>query len=312
VADTPIESLRKRPVVTTVIPPAILPGQVVINDREFQRFRALVAQQTGIALSETKRQLVCSRLGKRLRHYGYETFSEYYEHLMEADPDGEELVRMINAITTNKTEFFREAHHFGYLRSQILPRLAAQAETRRRLRVWSAGCSSGEEPYSIALTVLDALPGAKSWDVRILASDIDTDMLAQAEEGIYPEDRLQPVPRELLDRYFARGRGQHEGLMRVRREAREMLTFRRINLRDETWPIRTSFDCIFCRNVIIYFDRALQQRLVARLVRCLNPGGYLFLGHSESLLGMQAGLRYLGQTVYQNSDVGREAGASRG
>lgn len=293
---------------TAAAPSPTLPGQFAITDREFRRFRALVSQQTGIALSESKRQLVSSRLGKRLRHYGYTTFSEYYEHLMERDPDGHELLRMINAITTNKTDFFREGHHFAFLRAEILTRLASQdaAGAPRRLRIWSAGCSSGEEPYSVALTVLETLPNPWSWDVRILASDIDTEMLGQGEEGVYPEERVAPVSAALRDRYFVRGNGAREGRFRVRREARDLVAFRRINLRDDAWPIRTVFDCIFCRNVIIYFDRGLQQALVTRLVGFLKPGGYLFLGHSESLLGMQMGLKYLGHTVYQKAEAGEE------
>ena len=288
----------------------MVPGQFVITDREFQRFRALVLQQTGIALGDSKRQLVCSRLGKRLRHYGYSTFSQYYEHLVERDPEGEELVRMINAITTNKTDFFREAHHFDFLRSDVLPAVVAEAGAgaARRLRIWSAGCSSGEEPYSIALTVLEALPRAWAWDVKILASDIDTDMLSRGRDGVYTEDGLGTVPGGWRERYFLRGRGTLEGLVCARRELKELVAFRRINLRDETWPIRTLFDCIFCRNVIIYFDRALQQGLVGRFIELLKPGGYLFLGHSESLLGMRLGLRYVGNTVYQKASGDAPAG----
>lgn len=283
---------------------ATVSGQFAITDREFQRFRELVNRHTGIALGDSKRQLVCSRLARRLRHYGYATFSQYYEHLMERDPEGEELLRMIDAITTNKTDFFRESHHFAFLRSEVLGRLVAGVRTggSRRLRVWSAGCSSGEEPYSIALAIADALPNAWTWDVKILASDIDTQMLAVAMEGVYPADRVAVVPAALREKYFLRGRGAREGLVRVRPDVRQLVSFRRINLRDDAWPIRTTFDCIFCRNVIIYFDRALQQRLVARFVDFLKPGGYLFLGHSESLLGMRVGVRYLGSTVYQKVD----------
>jgi chemotaxis protein methyltransferase CheR len=290
-----------------------VPGQLEITDAEFERFRALVARQTGIALGDTKRQLVCSRLARRLRHHGYATFSEYHEHLMARDPDGDELVRMINAITTNKTDFFREPQHFAFLRSEALPGLAGRSVGRdaRRLRIWSAGCSSGEEAYSIAVTVLEGLPTPWSWDARILASDIDTDMLARGAEGVYAEDRVAPVPPELVQRYFARGRAERRGYLRVRRSVRELVTFRRINLRDESWPIRTLFDCIFCRNVIIYFDRALQQVLVARLIGALKPGGYLFLGHSESLLGMQLGLEHLGHTIYRKPDAGADRGAAR-
>ncbi|MGH7266333.1 MAG: CheR family methyltransferase [Candidatus Rokuibacteriota bacterium] len=293
--------------------PSAVPGQLRITEAEFQRFRALVSRQTGIALGDTKRQLVCSRLGRRLRHYGYATFSEYYEHLMARDPDGEELGRMINAITTNKTDFFREPHHFAFLRTEALPRLAARAVGRdgRRLRIWSAGCSSGEEAYSIALTVLEGLPSPWSWDARILASDIDTEMLTRGAEGVYAEDRIAPVSAALVERYFARGRAEHRGYVRVRRSVRELVTFRRINLRDESWPIRTVFDGIFCRNVIIYFDRALQQVLVARLIAALKPGGYLFLGHSESLLGMQLGLEHLGHTIYRKPELETERDATR-
>jgi chemotaxis protein methyltransferase CheR len=292
----------------------LLPGQFVITDREFQRVRALVFEETGIALNDGKRQLVCARLGKRLRHYGYTTFSEYYEHVLERDPHGEELVRMINAITTNKTDFFREEHHFAFLRTEVLPRLAsgAAAGAPRRLRIWSAGCSSGEEPYSVALTVLEGLPRVWGWDVRILASDIDTDMLVQGHAGLYPAERVVSVPAGLRKRYFVRGRGDREGLVRVRPDVRELVTFRRINLRDETWPIRTAFDCIFCRNVIIYFDRHLQQAVVTRLVDRLTPGGYLFLGHSESLLGVRLGLRSLGKTVYQKVGAPADQGESGG
>ena len=291
------------PLVLTGVAPAIVPGQFVITDREFRRIRALVYQQTGIALGESKRHLVCSRLGKRLRHCGYRTFKEYYEHLMERDPKGEELLRMINAITTNKTDFFREADHFALLSSRVLAPLAAQAKAGgpRHLRIWSAGCSSGEEPYSIAITVLEGLPTPWSWDVKILASDINTDMLAQGKEGVYRAERLAGIPPALRKRYFHGGRGAREGPVRVRKDVKDLVAFRRINLQEEDWPIRTVFDVIFCRNVIIYFDKPTQERLVTRLVNILKPGGFLFLGHSESLLGMQVELRHLGKTVYQKT-----------
>ncbi len=288
---------------TVAVGTAHVPGQFFISDREFQRIRALVYQHTGIALGETKRQLVCARLGKRLRHYGYSTFKQYYAHLTERDPMGEELRQMINAITTNKTEFFREKDHFAILSSEVLAPLVARARAggRRSLRIWSAGCSTGQEPYSIALTVLEALANIWAWDVKILASDINTDVLAIAREGVYPADQVASVPRALLDRRFSWGRKAQKGLVRVRKEVRDLVTFRRINLHDDGWPIRTPFDVIFCRNVLIYFDRPAQERLVRRLMNLLKPSGFLFLGHSESLLGIQAGLelRHLGKTVYQ-------------
>ena len=271
-----------------------------ITEAEFHRIRVLVHAETGIALSDGKRQMVCSRLGKRLRFWGYTTFSEYWEHLRQADPEGEELVRLINAITTNKTDFFREAHHFECLRSTVLPGLAARRGSRR-LRIWSAGCSSGEEAYSIAITVLAGLPRPASWDIRILASDIDTDVLAAGNAAVYPVDGAASVPVALYPRLFeVSGSGS---TVRVRDEVRRLVVFRRINLRAEPWPIRTLFDCIFCRNVVIYFDKDFQRRLVSRLVEYLQPGGYLFLGHSESLLGLRVGLRHVANTVYRNAET---------
>lgn len=287
----------------TTTPDPFAVADLIVTDREFREFTAFVHRQTGIALCEAKRPLVCARLRKRLRHYGYARLQQYYDHLIERDPEGEELVRMVNALTTNKTEFFREAHHFALLRTEILERRAA-GHGPRRLRIWSAGCSSGEEAYSIAFTVLAGLAGAVGWDVRILASDIDTDVLARAERGVYLAERAAGVPAALRERYFRRGRGGNEGLVRVRPEAARLVTFRRINLRDEPWPIRAAFDAIFCRNVLIYFDRALQQEVVRRLVAHLQPGGYLFLGHSESLLGMGPELRPVGKTVYRKVSRG--------
>src|SRR5205809_759852 len=281
----------------TTTPDPFAVADVNVTGREFREFAAFVHRQTGIALNEAKRPLVCARLRKRLRHYGYTRLQQYYDHLTERDPAGEELVRMVNALTTNKTDFFREPHHFARLRTSVRGRGAA-ANGGRRLRIWSAGCSSGEEAYSIAFTILDELPDVAEWDVRILASDIDTDVLAQAEHGVYLAERLAGVPAQLRERYFLRGRGPSEGLVRVRPEVRRLVTFRRINLRDEAWPIRAAFDAIFCRNVLIYFDHALQRRVVRRLAEHLKPGGHLFLGHSESLLGMGPGLRSLGKTVY--------------
>jgi chemotaxis protein methyltransferase CheR len=269
---------------------------LTITDAEFRRIRDLVHAETGIALNDGKRQMVCSRLGKRLRFWGYTTFGEYWQHLCRADPRGEERVRLINAITTNKTAFFREPHHFAWLRSTILPELVARGGPRR-LRIWSAGCSTGQEAYSIAATVLAGLPRPAEWNVRILASDIDTDVLATAGAGVYPVEETEGVPADLYPRLFESRRSGPT--VRVREDVRGLVAFRRINLRTEPWPIRTTFDCIFCRNVVIYFDKAFQASLVRRLAGLLRPGGHLFLGHSESLLGLRVGLRYVANTVYR-------------
>jgi len=273
-----------------------------ITEAEFKLFQVLVRECTGIAIGDSKRELVCARLGKRLRHYGYRTFQQYHEHLRERDPAGAERQALINAITTNKTEFFRELHHFDVLRGYVTEqraRAAGPGEDVRRLRLWSAGCSSGEEAYSIAMTVLAALAPAR-WDVKILASDIDTDMLSVAQAGLYPEESLRSVPPRLREPYFTRLSIHGRHLVQIAPEVRELVKVRRINLVHEGWPIRTQFDAIFCRNVTIYFDKPGQRGILQRLVHFLRPGGLLFLGHSESLLGLQAGLEHVANSVYRN------------
>ena len=273
-----------------------------ITEAEFKLFQVLVRECTGIAIGDSKRELVCARLGKRLRHYGYRTFQQYHEHLRERDPAGAERQALINAITTNKTEFFRELHHFDVLRGYVTEqraRAAGPGEDVRRLRLWSAGCSSGEEAYSIAMTVLAALAPAR-WDVKILASDIDTDMLSVAQAGLYPEESLRSVPPRLREPYFTRLSIHGRHLVQIAPEVRELVKVRRINLVHEGWPIRTQFDAIFCRNVTIYFDKPAQHAMLQRLVHFLSPGGLLFLGHSESLLGLHAGLEHVANSVYRN------------
>jgi chemotaxis protein methyltransferase CheR len=274
-----------------------------LTDREFELFRSLVASQTGIALSPSRRVLLQARLSKRLQALGLRTFGEYHRLLGEQDPLGEEMVHFVNAVTTNRTEFFRESHHFVFLAQTWAPALRARiAETGdRSVRVWSAGCSSGEEAYTIAMTIRDELGSIAGLDARILASDIDTEVLARAVAATYSLDAMALVPKPALPRHFLRGTGPHTGLVQVRPENRAMVTVRRINLLDRPWPIRTRFDAIFCRNVLIYFDRPTQQRVLERLVAFLKEDGYLVLGHSESVHGLVGGLRHLGRTIYQRT-----------
>lgn len=277
-------------------------GLCTITEAEFQTFRALIREQTGIVLSGSKRQLICTRLSGRLRCHGFTSFQQYHDHLMHRDPEGVELRCMLNAMTTNKTSFFREEHHFSFLEERVLPCVSRRGERLRAavpLRLWSAACSTGEEPYSIAMTLRRGPLPPHIRDARVLASDIDTDVLAFAERAIYPEDRTSKIPPALLRRCFLRGRGAHEGAYRVRPEVRQLVTFRCLNFQAPSWPISALFDCIFCRNVLIYFDKETQERLVRRMIGYLRPGGFLFLGHSESMLGMKVGLHYLGKTMYQ-------------
>jgi chemotaxis protein methyltransferase CheR len=263
-----------------------LHGRHSLGPREFERLRRLIYVEAGISLSGTKRVLLESRLSKRLRALGLDSFEDYCACLDERRDD--ELVPFINCVTTNKTDFFREPHHFDFLRDHVLPAVDARARQTgdRRLRVWSAGCSTGEEPYTIAMLVREWLKGRPGWDIRILASDIDTSVLAAAAAGEYDADRLEGVSPEWRDRFFAPVPGfgdERRGRLRACPALRDLIAFRRINLNDEPWPIQATFDVIFCRNVIIYFDRDTQSRLLTRFARILKPDGHLIIGHSESL-----------------------------
>ncbi|MBX3303985.1 MAG: protein-glutamate O-methyltransferase [Nitrospira sp.] len=265
-----------------------------ITHEEFHRFRTLIYNESGIALSEQKQSLLASRLSKRLRDLGLETFSEYYDHVM-SDPSREEFTRMLDLISTNKTDFFRESKHFDYLRDRILPEL----EQEKRIRIWSSACSTGEEPYTIAITLFESVKNPAQWDFKILASDLSTRVLAKAAAGTYDEDRFRGVPPEVVRRHFLRGRGVRTGLFKAKPHLAATIQFRRLNLMDERFPIKTPLDLIFCRNVMIYFDRPTQERLVNKFYRYLKPGGYLFTGHSESLQWVDHPFKAWAPTIYR-------------
>jgi len=265
------------------------------SDAEFAFIRELVEQHAAIKLPDTKRQMVYGRLVRRLRELRLGSFAEYVALLRE-DAGGPEFVNLINAVTTNLTSFFREKHHFDVLRERIIPEFVTRNASKRTLRIWSAGCSTGEEPYSIAMTVLDCLPAG--WDLRILATDIDTKVLATASAGVYGEDRIRSLPDDIKRRGFLRGRGAASDKVRVRPEYQQPISFKQLNLM-EAWPMRGQFDFIFCRNVVIYFDKPTQQRLFERFADQLVDGGYVFLGHSETMHNLTTRFRLLGQTLYQ-------------
>lgn len=271
-----------------------------LSDPEFETFRGMIAASTGIALGPHKRALLQARLGSRVRALGLATFGAYRRVLVAQGPASEEFVRFVNAVTTTKTAFYREARHCAYLAEQWVPQTLgkAAADGQRIIRIWSAACSTGEEPYTIAMTLTDALQGTTRWDVRILASDINTDVLDHAAAGIYDLEDVRPVPRAVLRRHFLRGNGASTGLVRLHPALRDLVTFRRINLVEEAWPIRTRFDVIFCRNVLIYFDRPTQQRVIGHLLGFLKDGGILILGHSEGVHGTVTGLRHISGTIY--------------
>ncbi len=268
------------------------------TDKDFEQIRTLVARQTGIALSDAKRELVYGRLSRRLRALNISSFSDYIGMLDEDNGSGEELINFINAITTNLTSFFRENHHFQYIKSTLMPELMKQKAYDRRIRIWSAGCSTGEEPYSIAMTMRECLPMDSTWDIKILATDLDSNVVAKASSGVYEQERVNGISPERLRRFFKQGKGAHEGMVRVRDELQEMITFKQLNLMHE-WPMKGPFDFMFCRNVVIYFDKPTKQVLFDRYANILVEKGHLFIGHSETLFKLSDRFDSLGNTIYR-------------
>jgi len=266
------------------------------ND-DFEALRRLVKQLTGINLSDQKRELVYGRLARRLRALQLQSFAQYRDLL--AQDGGKEIAQFCNAITTNLTAFFREPHHFDYLRDQVLAPMA-NSGAARRLRIWSAGCSTGEEPYSLAMTILEALPDVRRWDVRILATDLDSDVLERGRRGVYTEERLKNLTLQRRTRFF-RERREREGLCyEVAPELKSLITFKQLNLM-HALPMRGPLDAIFCRNVVIYFDKDTQRDLFSRVAQLQSSGNLLFLGHSESLFKVSEQYALIGKTVYRRA-----------
>lgn len=272
-------------------------GEYCLTAEDFRRISAMIHADAGISMPAHKATLVYSRLAKRLRILGLKDFSEYCALVASAEGSGERQ-EMLAALTTNVTRFYREPHHFEHLRTQILPPLIASARKGGRVRLWSAACSSGQEPYSIALTVLSLLPDAAQRDIRILATDIDPNMIAIGKSGLYDRSAIEPVPSDLRQRWFAPVEGDR-GMVRIADQARALVEFRRLNLIGE-WPMRGTFQAIFCRNVAIYFDDPTQGKIWSRMVTLLDPAGALYIGHSERVSGpAERKLRSDGITTYR-------------
>jgi chemotaxis protein methyltransferase CheR len=264
-----------------------------LTDAQFSRICSLLYQHCGISLRSGKEALVRSRLMQRLVKSGLDNFDAYIARV-ENEGSGAELRAMVDALTTNKTSFFREPQHFVYLQNQLLPRLLTQAG---QLRFLSAGCSTGQEPYTLAIILNEALPSAKNHDCRILATDISERVLQEARQGIYPLDEFQDMPSGYLQKYFTRTGGAAPPVFAAGDKLRLLIRFARLNLM-ENWPMRGLFDVIFCRNVMIYFDLPTRRKLVRNFARMLRPGGHLFVGHSESLNQLCAELAYVQPAVY--------------
>ena len=265
-----------------------------ITPKEFEQFRALIYQECGISLNESKKTLLVSRLSKRLRTLELDSFQAYYDRIA-GQTESDEFTLLLDLVSTNKTDFFREPKHFDFLREQILPTL----QSTRRIRIWSSASSSGEEPYTIAMTLYDSVPDPERWDFQILASDISTRVLARAASGVYEDERVRDLPTETVERHFLKGKGDRSGMIKIKPHLTQMVRYRRINLMDDTFPIKTPLDLIFCRNVMIYFDRPTQAKLVSKFHHYLKPGGYLFIGHSESLQRLDQPFKSVAPTIYQ-------------
>ena len=270
-----------------------------LSERDFRRLSSFIEEELGIKMPPAKRVMLESRLARRLRQHGFSDYSKYVDYVFSDEGARTELIHMIDAVTTNKTDFFREADHFDYLLNQLLPKVRPSGGAV--FKVWSAGCSTGEEPYTLSMVLEEYRRAVPGFHWNLLATDISTKVLGQAIEAVYDEEKVAPVPYDYKKRYLLKSKDPAKRIVRVKPELRSRIEFRRLNFMDEDFGINDSFDAIFCRNVIIYFDRPTQERLIQKFFNYLIPGGSLFLGHSETLTGMDVHLRTVAPTVYTKS-----------
>src|SRR5579863_2884863 len=287
------------------MPEVMVQEPKALSDRTFEKIRKLIYEKAGIDLRQGKQTLVSARLGKKLRESGLRDYDTYLDNVI-ADKTGESMIALIDALTTNYTSFLREPQHFAFLRDEILPAVAG----RRQIDIWCAAASTGEEPYSLAFTLLDKLGPAALTQTRILSTDISTRALATASQGIYAADRLAGMPTNWRTRYMSPGQGTYQGFYQVRSEVKRMVQFQRLNL-IETFNHSGTFPLISCRNVMIYFDKETQQSLVNRMAHYLDPGGHLFIGHAESLSGIEHPLKFIAPAIYQRQTGGLGEGGRK-
>ena len=267
--------------------------------KDFDFLRTISNQRTGIVVSDDKYDMFYSRLSRRVRRLGLKSFKDYCD-LIREDQDGEETVELVNSITTNLTAFFRENHHFEYLAKSVIPELKTKNNTERKISIWSAGCSTGEEPYSLSMTLSDCLSSMPGWTVDILATDIDSNVLQRAASAVYPLERVRDISKPTLKKWFYKGKGSRSGMVKLKQEIRNQIKFGQLNLM-QNWSVDNQKDVIFCRNVIIYFDKESKIKLIDRFADYLKPGGYLFIGHSESLYKLTDRFELIGQTIYRKT-----------
>jgi chemotaxis protein methyltransferase CheR len=275
----------------------------ILNDKEFQRFSAFIYDKIGIKLPPAKKTMLEARMQKRLKVLGLSDFKAYADYVFSRTGQANELVHLIDVVTTNKTDFFREAAHFDFLASTVLPAIIAGRNDclREPIRVWSAGCSSGEEPYTLAMVLAEIAETRRDFRFSILASDISTRILEQAQKAIYPDDLIDPIPDRCKKKYLLRSKDQTSSLVRICPEIRALVAFKRINFMDNDLGVRQKMDIIFCRNVVIYFDKATQQTLMGKFHHQLLDNGFLFIGHSESLNGLDVDFQAVASTVYRKA-----------
>jgi chemotaxis protein methyltransferase CheR len=287
----------------STVAPALKRFDARLTDRDFKRFSKLVYDHCGIKLPSHKRSMLEARLRKRLRAHTLSSFEEYAELIFPKDEPTEELIKLIDVVTTNKTDFFREPAHFDYLIQSALPFLIETfgAGINKPLSIWSAGCSTGKEPYTLAMVLKEFQLEQPDFSFDILDTDICTEILEKSVQGIYAEVKVAPIPERLKKKYLLRSKDPENRMVRIVPELRSLARFRRLNFMDDDFGFREPFDIIFCRNVIIYFDRPTLERLLSKLVDNLESGRYIFLGHSETLLGLNLPLKQMAPSVYRKS-----------
>ena len=271
-----------------------------LSDREFHRFSAFIYDHAGIKMPPAKKTMLEARLQKRLKANSIGSFEEYSDYVFSQEGRATELIHLIDVVTTNKTDFFREPGHFDFMVKTALPNiLNARGPSRDPVRIWSAGCSTGEEPYTMAMVLSEFATGRPDFKAAITASDICTQVLQTARTGIYPEERTDPIPLNLKKKYLMRSREKSKSLVRICPQLRSLVSFKRINFMDDDLGLAEKMDIIFCRNVVIYFDKPTQQTLMRKFHKQLKPGGYLFIGHSETLSGLDVDFKAVASTVYR-------------
>jgi chemotaxis protein methyltransferase CheR len=276
-------------------------GSAVLSDSDFRRLADFIESELGIRMPDSKRIMLESRLHKRLRRFGLDSYKAYVDFVFSPEGRESELINMIDAVTTNKTDFFREADHFDYLVGTIVPAAAARdgAGISRPFELWSAGCSTGEEPYTIAMVLEERKAVEPRFTYRIFASDLSSQVLDKAKEAVYEESKADVVPLSFKKKYMLKSKDRERNLVRMKPEIRAKVSFDRINFMDDSYPAPRNFDVVFCRNVIIYFERAIQEAILRKLCDHVRPGGWLILGHSETLTGMRMPLKGVAPTIYE-------------